>query len=303
MKMELRQLSMVLICGLLIICDSLSSVEDAEVSTKVEQGQLFTIEKKLDLPEEAYPALKIYLETLFFSRPLPWPYHIDGFDVQPGKVVVRGRVLEDGAYIIPLGVLWWNGIPYVLPSFSCTGVSQPMPTVSVADLLLPFPAIAILPTDQNIHVEREIMALNQKSGILGLYWAGLWRNCLAILGLFLVCVPAATQLWRWYSVKRRPSAVSVPLTPGIVFREIQAQYRHGKRPWEKVLFTLNSIVPHPSSTLTSYELEQYFTACGDAKFAEAATIIEKYGYRPEKDQYFDQVLQLLEKGLSERNFL
>jgi hypothetical protein len=291
-----------LFCGLLFPndlveqkCQFSSIGEDGGI--EVEEGRLFTVEKRVLLPEEAYPALKVYIKTLFFSRPLPWPYHLEKFDVRDGKVVLHGRVLSPGTYEIPLGMLWWNGKAYSLPRFLCTGTSVHIPLLTVADLLLPFPEKALFPSPQNVLMEDTLLKQNQVEGVQVFDWRELWRHVFVIACLFLVCAPCALQIWRWRQAKKKPEGDSFIVTPSMAFREVKDLQRRGEAPWSKLVYVLNLVGSAQMPSLTSYELEQHFAASGEKELAEASSCIENYGYRSDGGQYFDQTVQLVEKGL------
>jgi hypothetical protein len=275
----------------------------SELSPEIEEGRLFTVEKKISIPEVAYPTLKMYLRTLFFSRPLPWPYQVEKFDVRDEKILLQGRVLSPGKYVIPLGVFWWNGKSYVLPSFSCTSTPAYLPPLTVADLLLPFPEKALFPSAHNVQAENELLTQNQVAGRRMLFWYDFWRHAFVMTCLFLVCLPCSLQLWRWWRLKRNPEVTIPVVSPSTVFQEVKDLQRQRETPWSKLVYVLNLVASVEMPSLTSYELEQRFTAAGESALAEAASCIENYSYRPEGDQYFDQAVELVEKGLTEKRLM
>ena len=280
-----------------------SAIGARDESVKVEEGQLFSVQKQVSVPPAAYPAVKLYLQSLVYSRPLPWPYYLEEYDVRDGQVTLRGRMLNAGVYEIPLGVMWWGGKQYVIPSFSPAVAQIVVPKLSAADLLLPFPEEALLPTPQNMQVEDELLAHNQARGLEALYWQGFWRHAFITTCFILVCVPCAFQLLRWWQVKRRLQPVIPVVTPGMVFREVKDLQQSGMVPWSKLVYVLNLVMSGEMPSLTSYELEQRFAAAGEDGLARACALIENYGYSAGGDEYFTQTAQLVEKELAAKNLL
>lgn len=302
MKLLLWGLSCLFFCG--TVCAREGQKEapvEEDISGNVQEGQLFSVQKEVALLKEAYPAVKLYVQGLLFSRPLPWPYHLEGFDVREGKVFLQGRLMSPGAYEIPLGVLWWGGRAYALPSFSRTSVPIQLPVLSVQDLLLPFPDKAMLPTPQNEKVESQLLMDNQERGMEFLTWKDFWRHVLIIVCLVLVCIPCAYQFFKWWRVNEQPKETLPVITPAVVFQEIKHLQQQGQTPWEKLVYVLNLVTSQEMPSLTSYELERRFAAAGQTGLAEASACIENYGYRPDGGQYFDHAVLLIERELVAKN--
>ena len=264
----------------------------------VEEGSPFQVELPMSLPEKAYPALALYLKVLASSHHLPWPYHMEKFNVQKGKIILQGMMLSHGAFEIPLGVLWWNGTPYNLPSFAC--ISEPVHAAqpSAAQLLLPFPQEALLANDHNAQLGNEMLQQNQNEGFLMLRWREVWRHLFILFCLLLICLPAVLQLLRWRKLKMLPEASLAPITPAAALLEVKQLQVQGKMPWDKLVYVLNLAASSEIPALTSYELAQRFTKSGEKELAEASEMIEKYGYGVTADQYFVQTLSLVERGVN-----
>jgi hypothetical protein len=267
-------------------------------SDEVEVGKLFSIERKINLPEEAYPAFRIYMNSLLFSRPLPWPLYIDSFDVQKGVLRIQGRLLRPGVYDIPLGVFWWKGVSYLLPTVSYTSLSISPFLLTAENLLLPFPKKALGLTAGNKQLRDEILSDNQRRGLTELRWQERWCHILAFASLFLVCIPLAFQYWRWFRVRRKPEVFLQIVTPGMAFHEVKALQQRGETPWPKLLHVLNLVASEAMPSLTSYELGEHFTAQGEKGLAEASRLIETFGYRSDNGQYFQEAVQRVEQELS-----
>jgi hypothetical protein len=280
------------------MCVSASEQKDPPAETVyVEEGASFRVEMPTNLPEKAYPALRLYLKMLSLSHHLPWPYHMEKFDVQKGKIVLQGMMLSSGIFQIPLGVLWWNGAPYILPSFACTSAAVRAAHPTAAQLLLPFPKEALLANDQNVQLGNEVLANNHNDGFLMLRWREAWRHLFILVCLHLICFPAVLQLWRWRKLKERPEAILAPITPAALLLEAKQLQSQGEMPWEKLVYVLNLAASSETPSLTSYELAQRFTKSGEKELAEASAMIERYGYGLSADQYFGQTLALVERGI------
>ena len=296
-----------LFCSVITVGIAFASPEVGQVQEKpsdeVQVGQLFSVARKIDLPEEAYPALRLYMKMMVYSRPLPWPYRLRSFDVQKGTLNVQGRLLRPGLYDIPLGVFWWRGTPYVLPSFSYTSISVTPAPLTAADLLLPFPKIALTMTPVTTQLHELALTDNQEMGIAQIRWQEWWRHVLGFAGLFLVCVPLLFQLWRWWRLQRRPEVALHVVTPGMAFLEVKALQQQGQNAWPQLLHTLNLVASESMPSLTSYELEKRFAASGDKKLSEASHLIETFGYRPDGTQYFGEAVQLVEQELTVQKLL
>ena len=261
----------------------------------VQEGQLWTSAVKADVPKEAYPALQNYLSTLIASRPLPWPYYLEKTFVADGTITVQGRLLRPGTYCLPLGVFFWHGASYVLPSLAHTSSPIRVSQLSANDMLLPYPSVALFQTPNN---KRLLLALLQKNRDLGyaiLSWQGCLRHALALFGLLLICSPIVVQAWRWWRLKK-PATTPVP-SPTIAdaLQEVMALRREGKTPWPQLVSVLNKAAS--TTSLTTLELEQRFSSEGRTALAQAAASIEERGYKPDNEQYFNEAARLIEEGL------
>lgn len=279
----------------------LSTFAFCDTTEQVQEGDLWTTTVKVDVPQGSYPALQAYLSTLIYSRPLPWPYYLEKASLDNGTIAIQGRLLRPGTYALPLGVFVWQGTSYVLPSLSHTSSPIKIPLLSAGDMLLPFPSTALVQTTENMKQQQILLQQNQEEGYAVLAWQERLRHTLAILGLLLTCSPFAFQLWRWWSLKK-PSAPPKPIpTIAEEFQEIKALDRQGQTPWQQLVLILNRAAS--TTSLTTFELEQRFSSEGNPRLAKAAQSIETQGYRQDKEQYFGQMVRLVEDGLKEKQLI
>ena len=262
---------------------------------EVQEGQLWTATVKIDVPKAAYPALQDYLANLIASRPLPWPYYLETASVADGTISVQGRLLRPGTYSLPLGVFFWHGTSYVLPSLAHTSSPIRIAQLSASDMLLPYPSVALFQTPANKKLLSALLQKNQDLGYAILSWQESLRHALAIFSLLLICAPIAVQIWRWRRLKK-PEALPIPVpTATDALQEAMALHREGKTPWPHLVCVLNKAAS--TNALTAFELEQRFSSEGRPMLARAAASIEEHGYRPDNEQYFNEAVRLIEEGL------
>ena len=279
----------------------LSTFVFCDTEEQVQEGALWAATIKVDVPQQSYPALQAYLSTLIYSRPLPWPYYLENASVDNGSITVQGRLLRSGTYALPLGVFAWQGTSYILPSLSYTSNPIKVPLLSAGDMLLPFPSAALTQTTENMKQQQVLLQQNQEAGYAILAWQERLRHTLAILGLLLTCSPFAFQLWRWWSLKKVP--VTLKPIPSIAqeFQEIKVLSRQGQTPWKQLVLIMNRAAS--TSSLTTFELAQRFSSEGSARLSKAAECIETQSYRPDNEQYFNQMVGLVEDGLKEKQLI
>ena len=260
-------------------------------------GQVFRATAEIDVPREAEPALRLHLQALSWSRPLPWPYHLEKGEILDGTMTLEGRLVDVGTFEIPLGVFRWNTIVAMLPRIRRTAVPFALPVLTASDLLLPFPQQAFLPSAQNARMETELLLDNQTRGLGFVDWQGSGRHALAILCLMLVCIPLVYQLWRWQRAQATPPDVQPLITPALAFEEVKRARQQGREAWSPLLYVLNLLALQQKGSLTSYELKTYFEARGKKELAQAALLIEQYGYTPSQEPWFDQALLMVENEI------
>lgn len=249
----------------------------------VQTGAPFTV--SIPLPSlEARQPFKAYLASLSVNRPLPWPFLLEGVVVEGGLARLTGRMMESGVYTVPLGTFTWGQQTFDLPSFRITATVPNLPGVDIQDLMLPFPDSLVEPSQANQELQSALSSRVQQGSLLAVGWRDVAKNCFYIALLCCALLPLVRR------VVRVPIAVASPpvVTPAMRLRFIRAQVAEGKVPWSELLAFLNGV--GEGTPLTAFELKQYFSCRRENSLAQAAQLIEMYGYTKGGDERFGEAL-------------
>jgi hypothetical protein len=261
-------------------------------------GTLVTIERAIDVPPEAYPALEAHMSTLIASRPLPWPCAVEQARVANGTLVMQVRIIRPGTVDIPLGVLWWGGTSYTLPTLSYTAATPQIPHLSLADLLWPFPEAMMELAPAVVQQQKAVIQEHQKHAIDRLFWQSSLRHGLLIVCILVVCAPLIWTIWRY--TRRVPPTVVIPVTPQAVLQEAKTLRERGEEPWSQLIHALNIVASDEMASLTSFELHGRFEVSGNRPLAQASAFIEQHGYGTDSNAYFDQAARLVEQAVTQK---
>lgn len=272
------------LCFFFLGCCSLA---DEPITVSV--GQPFSAMFPLQIPPESAPNLRLHLQTLLYSRPLPAPFLLESFVVdEQMRLHIQGRIMQQGEYDVFLGLLPWRGSFLTLPSFFVvSSVASFSP-----QFLIPYPQHAVTLSSANNDMLKTCLAKNQMRGNQALSKRRTWRHASGFLLLAALCAPLVPFLCLYLRPARR--VVSRQITPQELLADIDV-LRSRDVPWTKLVQLLN-LLALPASGLTSYELEAYFAQAKKTPLANAAKIIEEFGYQQvPNDDRFDAAKELVKE--------
>jgi hypothetical protein len=253
-------------CSLFLSCLLFS---DEPLSVHV--GEQCVFELPCSIPQEAHLRSDIYLQSLVYARPLPFPFFLESYTRFPNTLVIRGRFSEEGNHCICLGDVPWNDSSFPLPSFRVTSKKLPIQSFP---FLLPYPQYDLQISAKNQEILKEVSLNNQKNGIWQSVRQNMLRHVSGFVFICILCVPVCVLM---YNRRKKPVLpTSSLLSPQEMFRQIE-QHRQTV-PWSDLVGLLN-VFAFPPSSRTAYELEEYFRKSGNKPLASAAKIIDEYGYQ------------------------
>ena len=255
-------------------------------------GVPFTVSLPVQVPEQSIGSLKTYLNSIKAMRPLPGDYLLESYVVDPkkGLLTITGRFMKEGVHTLTLGTFEWGKDVILLPQVEVIVAPHRVKPLSASDMLLPFPQEAFKELNTNSVLRKSLFDGYLRSEELLLHKIkNVRKGFIGVLFFFIMTPFLVLLAERKIQVWKASSLVFSP--------EKELALVKKSNDWTRLLALLQKI-SGKKGELTSYELEKFFSQEGSQNLAQAARLIEHYGYvQKENLEKFEEAVVLSEKAL------